>query len=224
MKEPDTSYEITILGQGPGWEQYPYDQETWTLNMALFKAKRVDKLFLIDPIETKTDIRRGYYHGFYKEYGKTIPVNVDDFKKKIIDNKISFVSGYEYKDIPTYEPYPIKEILEMYKVPYFANTISYMIAYALLKKVTLINFWGVNQAAASEFIMHKGCIEFWIGLAIGLGVGIRINGAHSHVLRNPDGLLYGYRMEKDQLLQHLKEHGELKYKPLEKRKKSVVSI
>jgi len=226
-KEGKDVKRILILAQGPGFEKCTYKDvdEVWTLNMAIFKVKRADRLFIVDPIEMKTDISRGWYHGYLEgEVGKKIPVTIEDYKKKINDMGIPFISAYEYKDIKTYEPYPIIEIYETFRTEYFANTISYMIAYALLHGVEYIEFWGVNQAAASEFIMHKGCIEFWIGLAVGLGIGVKVEGAQSYVLRNPDGILYGYRLPAENLKATLSEKGELKYTPLEKRKKSVVSI
>ncbi len=217
---------IQIVGQGPGFERCHYSgvDEVWTLNMALFKVKKLDRLFIVDPIETKTDIRRGWYHGYYEEFGKKIPVDLQKYKDKVNELDIPFISAHEYKDIKTYEPYPIVEIMDAFKIDYFANTITYMIAYAIYHDIEYIEFWGVNQAAASEFIMHKGCIEFWIGLALGRGIHVKIEGAESYVLRNPDGIAYGYRLPGDLIKKQIKEKGELKYVPLEKRKKSVVSI
>lgn len=225
-KEGKVVERIVIMGQGPGFDKCTNEgvDEVWTLNMALFKTKRVDRLFIMDPIETKTDIARGWYHGYFEDHGKKVPVTIQDYKNKVAELDIPFISAHKYEDIKTYEPYPIEEICETFKVDYFANTISYMIAYAILHRVKYIEFWGVNQAAASEFVFHKGCIEFWIGIAVGLGIGVKIEGANSQVLRNPDGLLYGYRAPSEFLIKKLKEKGEITYKPLEKRKKSVVSI
>lgn len=218
---------VIILGQGPGFENCPFEgvDEVWTLNMAPFKVKQCDRVFVMDPLETKTDISRGFYHGMLEhERGEKIPVTVEDYKQKLNDEGITLVSAYKYDGVEHYEPYPIREIFEWASTDYFANTVSYMIAYAIYHGVEYIEFWGVNQAAASEFIMHKGCIEFWIGIAVGLGIGIKIEGAESYVLRNPDGILYGYRMHVDDAVKHIAEKGELTYEPLSKRKKSIVSI
>lgn len=216
--------DIIILGAGHGWDICPYDKETWTLNMQLFKVKRVDRLFLTDPIEYKTDIQRGFYFGTYEKKGEKIPVTVEDFKKKLEIDNVPFVSAYRYDDIKTYEPYPIKEVIYGFNTPYFANTVSYMIAYAILHGVKNIDLWGINQAHSNEYLMHKGCVEFWLGMAAGAGVNININGPVSHVLRNPDDKLYGYRMTLPELAEQIDKHGPPVYHPLKARKKAMTHV
>ena len=200
---------VIILGQGPGFEQCDYKaDEIWTLNMGMFTVKKLDKLFMTDPMERRSAVA----NGFYWKDNKQVPCTLETLKDKIKDDKIDFISTYAYPDLPTYRPYPIREIMEMIQVPYFVNTITYMIAYAIATDVKSIDLWGVNQSAQSEFVFHKACVEFWVGLAIGMGIGVHIHGGRSALLANLDGVIYGYRMPYLTLKDKLDESGELLFK------------
>ena len=188
---------VLILGFGDGWQDYPkdYDGEVWGLNMAAVKVPRLDKLFLADKLSDKTDIKNGWYMGLMGEdKGKKFLITEEDYKRIITEKNIPFVSCHAYPDMPPYEAYPIKEVYERFGSDYFANCIAYMIAYAILKGAKEIELWGVRQGLLTEYAFHKGCVEFWIGIALGLGINVSIRG-DSHLLRTTSGKLYGYRKE-----------------------------
>ena len=46
----------------------------------------------------------------------------------------------------------------------------HQIAYALYKGCTEIELWGIRQGLLTEYAFHKGCVEFWLGMAIASGV------------------------------------------------------
>lgn len=190
---------IIICGQGPGFEQCPKDteKEVWGLNMGIMRNKRIDRLFMTDPIEERSAVKNGEF-------------TIEQVKAKITELNIPFVSAYEYKDIPTYEPYPILDVVNKLGIPYFVNTICYMIAYAILKGVKSIDMYGINQSSQTEYYEHKACVEFWVGVAVGMGIEVNIHGLQSQVLRSADGRLYGYRMRYSDLVERLKG-GELKF-------------
>lgn len=188
---------IIILGQGPGWQKCPYDKEVWTLNMGVMRAKKVDKIFFLDPIEDKTDIKNGTY-------------TLEQVKERITRENIQVVSAYKY-DFPNIQPFPIRELVKKYGSHYFANSIAFMIAYALLDDtITEIDLYGVNQAAMTEYIYHKGSVEFWLGMAVMAGVAIRIHGNLSQVLRTPNSIIYGYRQQFEHI--EFDDEGYTKYK------------
>lgn len=202
MLEDIVSNKILILGFGPGWEDYPrdYSGEVWGLNMAAVKCERLDRLFIADKFEDKTDIRNGFYVGTLEgERGKKIPISEQGYKDIITAKNLPVVSCHEYSGMPTLEVYPLKEIVEMFGSDYFSNCIAYMIAYAIYKGVGEIELWGVRQGLLTEYAFHKGSVEFWLGMAVGHGVNVKIMG-DSHLLRTPDSRLYGYRQKYEDII------------------------
>lgn len=76
-------------------------------------------------------------------------------------------------EIPDSVPFPKDELLA--KFPrYFTNSISWMIAHALHEGVNEIGLWGVDMAQASEYAHQRPCVEYFLGLAQGLGVSIHV--------------------------------------------------
>lgn len=58
---------------------------------------------------------------------------------------------------------------------YFTNSISYMIAWALLHGATEMGFWGVDMMMADnqenqEYSYQRSSCEWWMGIARGMGV------------------------------------------------------
>ncbi len=95
--------------------------------------------------------------------------------------------------------YPLDEITDKFGVDYFANSISYMIAYALHIEVEHIAMYGVAQGTTTELEKQKGSVEFWLGVALGMRVPFTINSRLSELLKVPsppwtkgDHLLYSY--------------------------------
>lgn len=122
------------------------------------------------------------------------------------------IGPYKYAEIPKSEAFPIKEVVKKFGLPYFTNTISYMIAYALLQGAEEIDIYGVNQASSSEYFYEKAGVEYWIGIATGLGVKVIINGAQSEVLANKrrfgGNLLYGYNQTFNEFMRSEEKFGE----------------
>lgn len=198
------SKHIVLLGKGKGFEKVPTntEQEIWGLNGLLFDKginTRLDKIFMMDVINEMPSVVAGLWN-----------------ERKIIDKinelNIPFVAPYKYDEIPKSEAFPIEEIIKQYGSPYFNNTIAYMIAYALVQGVQSIDLWGINQASGSEYFYEKGCVEFWLGVAIGKGVTIKIGGQWSELLTNKarygGNLLYGYNRTVEEYLAEKKRFGE----------------
>lgn len=197
---------VCIVGFAPGFSEYPkdYEGEVWSLNTAHLKFPRIDRLFLADKISDKTDIKTGYYiEQFGTNIGKKVPIDEEGYKERIRKMNLPFVSCHPYPDVPTYEPYPIKEVYETFGAAYFANCIAYVLAYALLKGFEEIELWGVKQGEMTEYYFHKGSIEFWIGMAVGSGVNVRIMG-DSMLLQPLNKQLYGYRQTLEEVLNNNK--------------------
>lgn len=195
---------VAIVGMGPGWNQYKTHDcsEVWALNMGGFLLEKFDRWFMTDPIERRSAVLAGK---FALSKDETIPMSVGIVKERIREINAPFVSAWAYPDLEQYESYPLEEVVGQFGIPYFVNTISYMIAYAMLKGYKRIALFGVNQQSASEYMYHKPCVEFWIGMALGQGIQVEVHGNRSEVCQNTNGILYGYRVSYPKAVELLKE-------------------
>jgi len=105
------------------------------------------------------------------------------------------------------EIFPIEAILKKFPTRFFSNTIAYMIAYALLNTKTIqteddplpkvvdgynkIWFYGIDMMTTTTYIQEKGGVEFWMGIALGMGVKI-INTKGSATGKTWNGRMYGH--------------------------------
>jgi hypothetical protein len=69
--------------------------------------------------------------------------------------------------------FPLEECIENFG-KYFTNSVSYMIAYAIMKGAEEIALMGINMAWNTEFSEQRPSIEYIIGRAMGLGIAVHI--------------------------------------------------
>ncbi len=208
--------ELIILGIGEGKELCPFDKETWVIAKGIMplaskdekvRAKaprRIDRIFNMDKADDMLS--------FKKESGHWGGYTLETFVKIMNETGAPFVTSYCIPGLEHCAPYPLKEITERYGVMYFTNTICFMIAQALYEKYDAIDLWGVNQAGRIEYVNERRGVEFWLGLAAGMGTKVRINGP-SPLLHNPS--VYGYKKSETDLMKEFGIagfEGELKEK------------
>lgn len=197
-------YKICIMGTGSGWENLPL-QSTHTiyaLNDFIFAEKykiNPDALFIMDILDEKPKIVSGI-----DSLGEVID--------RINKMNIPLIAPYRYAEIPKSEAFPLEEAAKQFGTLYFSNTIAYMVCYALLQGAKEIEFFGVNQAGAHEYTEEKGSVEYWIGIAVGMGVKVTINGKDSQLLKHKGrygkNILYGYLMDYEGFLRDKQRYGE----------------
>ena len=180
---------IIILGSGPTHGTCPYDREAWGVNRVIrfprFQTpNNGNKLFFFDDIETfNPDVMT--IADLYNNRGDieyiTTPKNVEALKKY---------------HIPAF-PYPLDEIISKFQSRYFANTISYMIAYAMYKDVEGIAFYGADHLNYREYMIARAGLEYWAGRAQQSGIDIEVAGG-SAILNTLNGKLYGYEFFYDE--------------------------
>ena len=163
--------EVIILGLGPTSVECPFDSsiEIWSCNNwhHLFPDipySRVAKTFYTDKIRPKE-------------------IDIEELREQHI------VAPRNYDGL-NIEIYPMDEVLEKFKTKFFSNTICYMLAYALLKGYERIWFYGIDMLQHTTYIVEKGGVEYWMGIAQGLGVPI-INTQNSATGKTIDGRMYG---------------------------------
>ncbi len=199
-----------ICGTGDGWQLAPHksDSIVFCLNDYVYSERyriQPDYLCIMDVLDEKPMVVSGLS-------------NLGDIIQRINNMRIPLVAPFKYAEIPLSEAFPIEECAKEFGIPYFSNTIAYMIAYALLKGAKEIELFGVNQASSSEYFYEKSGVEYWLGVANGRGVKITLNGAKSELLTNKarfgGGILYGYNQSYLDVMQANKKFGESVVKKL----------
>ena len=64
-------------------------------------------------------------------------------------------------------------------------------SYAIFRGFTHIDLFGINVEMGTEWIYQRGAVEYWIGLARGMGRVVTISGTSRRPLRIIDKKLYG---------------------------------
>jgi hypothetical protein len=90
--------------------------------------------------------------------------------------------------IPNAVPFPRDAVVAHFG-RYFTNTVSWMIAYAILAKFQKVGVYGVDMAQDSEYAHQRPSCEFFLGWAAGAGIEVEIPKS-SDLLKAP--YLYGY--------------------------------
>lgn len=93
--------------------------------------------------------------------------------------------------IPTAVRYPINACMQ-YGNDYFTSTISFMIAWGIHQGYKEIALYGIDLVVGTEYEVQKACAEYWLGIAHGRGIDVRLPAGcslmkHSH--------RYGYERE-----------------------------
>ena len=57
---------------------------------------------------------------------------------------------------------------------YFTNSISWMIAHAIIEGATEIHVYGVDMAQGTEYAAQRPSCEYFLGLAVGMGIRVHV--------------------------------------------------
>jgi len=155
---------VSIAGSAPSSRHLiPWDQEGefWGCNTMWNAAQRWDKWFELHDFDViKSD---------YKDHWKWLTSQPPD-KPILMQAK--------HPEIPASVAYPLEQVLGTFG-SYFTNTISYMIAIAILEKADWLGVYGVDMACSgvageSEYAHQRPSCEVMLGWARGVGMEIDI--------------------------------------------------
>lgn len=139
--------ELILLGKGLSMKDCPYDTEVWVVSSVLgtpdARFDCISKAFAFDDFK----VDKEYIH----------------IAKK---HNIPLVSTRSYFT----EPYPTEGIRQAFKINYFRNSISYMIAMAIYQGYEKLRLYGVDQGPEWDYITTRPYVMFWLGVAVGRGV------------------------------------------------------
>ena len=147
------------------------DVEIWALNeMHAFPwLTRATRWFQIHHSTLwKRDIAKRNVHG-HREWLQENPLDIPIYMQ------------YYQEEVPGSVEYPLRDVCAKFfknirrgdaKIKYFTSTLAYMMGIALLDGFERIELYGFEMSSSDEYVEQKGCAEFWIGLAMGLGIEI----------------------------------------------------
>jgi len=158
-------------------DQVPYDDvslEIWALSWRSDVKRRTrafdlhDLSFLDNPEEGKTH---------------RVPAN---YPQHMVNLKCPVYLQKARKDVPNSISYPLKEIQGFFMhidpnhtKPYFASTISFMLAMAIAEGINEIQLYGVDLSEHEEWGYQKPNTEFYLGMARGRGIRVVVPEASS---------------------------------------------
>lgn len=159
---------VAIIGKAPdSMLAAPYGDpswEIWTLNDTNHQQQvpRWDRHFEIHPIElTKAPEYRGYFADWLSQPHGDRPIYMQE----------------KFAEVPNSVRLPIGEITQRFSRAYFTNSVSWMMAWAIMEGASEIGLWGVNMAqfgvgGRSEYAHQRPSCEYFLGLAEGLGIKV----------------------------------------------------
>lgn len=158
---------VTLIGKGNGCADAPREGESWGICQSIRRpwVKRI-----IDMND-------------YSLWGEF------EAKMNMASRKMAAKQKIPYVDLTNY---PLREVIDCFETDYFTNTVDYAIALALYEHYSEIDLYGINMEIESEYAFEKPGVEFWCGMAKGMGVKVKVHGDRSTIMKTRDGKLYGY--------------------------------
>ena len=166
---------IAILGTAePHWRAAPYADESWeiwTCGGIFASVPRTDRHF---EIHAKPETCKGWGQSVEQEAAAR---NV--YWDWLNQRGPTAVLRAPHPDCPDASVYPIDTVLEAFPDRYFTNTVSYMIALALLEGCDELGLWGIDMALsgtgiADEYGVQRPSVEFYLGIAVGRGIRVHL--------------------------------------------------
>lgn len=148
--------EVALLGMGRSLVDLParLPGEVWGQNRVFeMTSRKLDKLFFFDD---------------YRIFGLE--------KLSALDTAI--ITKEAVPGLKNCTAYPLKKVVETLnlKRTYFANTTSYMLAYAIYLGYGRIRMYGIDMSYEKEYLTaQKPCVEYWVGFAESRGMEVMIS-------------------------------------------------
>lgn len=201
MNEP--AKDIIILGTGDGFEECPFDKQTWAIGKLALINKTNSGKSLPENLHNQIDVWVNMDDpDLMKTFNPTNPWfhgwTLEKYAERLNAYNKPVILPYEDERFTNGVEYPLKEIVEHFKTYYFSNSICYILALAIYTGVETIDFYGVNQVGIREYVNERKGVEFWLGMALGAGIQVSVHGP-SHLTKLETGRLYGYKRPYEEL-------------------------
>ena len=194
---------LAIVGCSDSKNLAPVDDMTfdiWGMNNLYPHLSRATKWFEIH--EIKFDGVNYYRRGERIFRGQVVNEYLKQIGEWTQKQNIPVYMHQHWDIVPTSIAYPIQDIVNAFG-NYFTNSVSYMIALAIMEKYEEIHIYGVDMAVigadtlnpeANEYTYQRPSCEYFLGLAKGLGIKIYLP-QESDLLKTR--FLYGFEQQKE---------------------------
>ena len=169
---------------GPTWYQCPAEapenSEIWGVN-TMYRNRDCDRIFIMHDI--KHDLM----------------VQDRDFFETVNAKGIPVITAGDYPPLENNFVYPAEEVIEFFGVAFFLNVMAWMLAYAIMCNPKRITVYGCDMRSDSgdEYRLgERGCVEYWLGVAMGKGIDIGLPQESFLLKRIMRGNFYGYHLRK----------------------------
>jgi hypothetical protein len=178
---------LIILGTADSMAQAPFDDKNWTVwacqpAITFPACKRVDRIFELHDRPVWQD---------------------KETVKRMNEAQVPVVMQRKYEEVPLSEALPLEGMIAHYQLKgmagarYFTSTIAFMLSYALyVGGWEQIALFGVHMAADEEYGNQRQSMEYWVGVANGMGIVVVIPDRSSICSAK---FLYGYDTESTML-------------------------
>lgn len=180
-KPRETPYHVAIVAMGESKKDY--------LNIAAHRGGRAE---VADEIWAINSMGSIIYHDllFHMDDCKVQEARAERKQDGNIAGMLKwlkkhprFITSKVYPEYPGAIAFPLEKIVQKYGVTYFNNTVAYAVAYAMYVGVKKISIFGCDYSYHNVMRSEsgRGCLEFWLGMAIANGIKVRI-GEHSSLM------------------------------------------
>lgn len=161
---------VAIVGFAPHNVLTPFDSDEWELwginrLHAVLPGKQWARWFELHALDDYVDDkgqRDEQHFGFLRSFPGDLYIRPADIGQHGLVNA---------------QPFPLDSLLAEF-VPYFTNTISYLVALAIQMGFEEIGLWGVDMAQdhalQMEFGEQRPSVEYFLGVAAGRGIKVTI--------------------------------------------------
>ena len=164
---------LAIVGCADTKQLAPWNDtswEVWGVNNLYHQISRWDRWFEIHPF------RYDATNGIWLRRG------ANNFRGQKVEDYLAQIKAlncpvYVQKIIEPLMPhailYPLEDMIKRFG-RYFTNTISYQLALGIAEGYRVIGIWGVDMAVAEEYRTQRASVEYFIGIARGMGIEVII--------------------------------------------------
>lgn len=192
---PEPPRHVAILGMGPSITDFleitkrnggrgRYCDEVWAIN-ALGDVFACDRVFHMDDVRIQ-EIRAA----------AAPESNIAALLLWLKKHPGPIVTSRAHPDYPGLVEFPLQDVFHRFGYAYFNSTAAYAVAYACHIGVKKLSLFGMDFTYPNAHHAERGraCVEFWLGIAAGLGIEIAIprRSTLMDALEPQAGRLYGY--------------------------------